>query len=414
MYDGGSTPPIRAKLPVLRSRELLSVLLKLSRYERRLGQLDERDYTPSRLWDETGAVDDGTIARGTAFVDSLTSFIISGPHVHVANPFAKTPNGVCTDPNHYAVIDISDLPASYIPRTNYVPACPNDVYRARATTVRWDSGMRVLDCYRFMNRAMLNQSAERTLIGCIIPPGSGHLHTAFSVAFRQPSLLLDYASIAVSLIADFHIRTTGAAFANRALIERLPVLAPHSGNRAVLHARTLLLNCLTGHYADLWREGWDAAFRADRWAKDDQRLRDQRFSILTPEWSWDTPLRTDYERRQALVEIDVLVAMELGLTVEELCTIYRIQFPVLRQYERNTYYDRNGRIVYLDGDQSYGLSTPDWKKKRNQATIERTIEDDTLPGGRRDRTIVYEAPFDQCDREEDYRTVWAEFAWRQA
>jgi hypothetical protein len=22
---------------------------------------------------------------------------------------------------------------------------------------------------------------------------------------------------------------------------------------------------------------------------------------LTPEWTWDTPLRTDYERRQALV-----------------------------------------------------------------------------------------------------------------
>ncbi len=61
--------------------------------------------------------------------------------------------------------------------------------------------------------------------------------------------------------------------------------------------------------------------------------------------------------------------MELGLTVDELCTIYRIQFPVLRHNERNTYYDVNGRVVFLDGDQLYGLSTPDWKKKRHQATI---------------------------------------------
>ena len=35
--------------------------------------------------------------------------------------------------------------------------------------------------------------------------------------------------------------------------------------------------------------------------------------------------------------------------------------------------------------------------------------DDTLPTGKRTRTIVYDAPFDTCDREEDYGTVWAEF-----
>jgi len=45
-------------------------------------------------------------------------------------------------------------------------------------------------------------------------------------------------------------------------------------------------------------------------------------------------------------------------------------------------------------------------------TAERTITDDTLSGGPRVRTIVYEAPFDKCDREEDYETAWAEFERR--
>jgi hypothetical protein len=30
--------------------------------------------------------------------------------------------------------------------------------------------------------------------------------------------------------------------------------------------------------------------------------------------------------------------------------------------------------------------------------VERTVEDDTQPGGLVERTIVYEAPFDKCDR----------------
>jgi hypothetical protein len=238
---------------------------------------------------------------------------------------------------------------------------------------------------------------------------AAHVSTLMSLACEQ---VPDVVRICTSLLAlpiDFFVKTSGIGHARNNLLNRLP-LVPAS---PITSARTLLLNCLTRHYAELWRECFDSDFKNGRWAKEDLRLDNGRFSSLTEDWSWHTPLRTDYERRQALIEIDVLVAMELGLTCEELCTIYRIQFPVLRQYERNTWYDRNGRIVYLDGDQAYGLSTPEWKKSRQKDRIERTIDDDTLPTGERTRTIVYEAPFDQCDREEDYRTVWAEFERRR-
>ena len=79
--------------------------------------------------------------------------------------------------------------------------------------------------------------------------------------------------------------------------------------------------------------------------------------------------------------------MELGLTLDELRTIYRIQFPVLRQNEQDTWYDRNGRIVFTcsKGLPGVGFSRSEWEKIREMTsgTVSREIEDDTLPGGPR-------------------------------
>ena len=131
---------------------------------------------------------------------------------------------------------------------------------------------------------------------------------------------------------------------------------------------------------------------------------------LTPEWNRNSTLRTHYARRQALVEIDVLVANALGLTHEELVTICRVQFPVLNQYESDTWYDQKGRIIFTSskGLPRVGFTRAEWNeiKDMKEGIITRTITDDTLPGGPRQRTITYHAPFDRCDREEDFLIAW--------
>ena len=146
-------------------------------------------------------------------------------------------------------------------------------------------------------------------------------------------------------------------------------------------------------------------------------------------------LRTDLARRQAMVEIDVLSAKVLDLTLDELLTIYRVQFPVMRQYEAETWYDAHGQIVFtaskglpgvglprkpVRGDTSYSIDAPTrqatnvslgWEdiQTLEAGTVRRNITDNTQPGGPVQRVIEYVAPFTKCDREQDYRTAWNAF-----
>src|SRR5207253_2479893 len=85
----------------------------------------------------------------------------------------------------------------------------------------------------------------------------------------------------------------------------------------------------------------------DSWTNvDSVSLLGNPFGALTADWSRHCGLRMDLARRQALLELDVLVALFYEISLKELLDIYRIQFPVMRQYERETYFDQKGRIVF--------------------------------------------------------------------
>ncbi|MFN9660492.1 MAG: Eco57I restriction-modification methylase domain-containing protein, partial [Cyanobacteriota bacterium] len=419
LYDESGTPALQARLPALHSQQLQSVLEKFAAAPRRLGDLQGEYYT-TVMWDETNAVKkDGTIRRDTDHPLDPNELVLSGPHFYVGSPLYKSPRSVCTEKGHYDCLDLITLPDNYLPRTNYRPAVSELEYRSRTPNVTWLDKKPVTEFYRLVSRKMLPPANERTLISSIQPPQTGHIDGCFSLTFSSCSNLTCFAGLLASLPFDFFIKTTGKTNFRNELASLFPVL--NAG--AAQLSRTLALNCLTTHYADLWSECWDDAFRSQRWAKQDPRLPNSFFTNLTPTWQRECALRTDFARRQALVEIDVLVAQALKLTLDELITIYRVQFPVMQQYERDTWYDRNGRIVFTASKGLTGVGFPrkgsgrgankttGWEDiaDMTSGTVSRTIVDDTLPGGPVERTITYEAPFDRCDRVGDYRVAWEFF-----
>jgi hypothetical protein len=212
-----------------------------------------------------------------------------------------------------------------------------------------------------------------------------------------------------SLLYDFIIKFINKQHFTLQQINILPSINNHYYIYAIC-SRILKLNCLTVFYNDLLQLSDKKYFKDQNWSKNDLRLNQKRLTLRPDSWTHDFPLRADYERRQALVEIDVLTSMALNLTLKDLIPIYRIQFPVLIDNENNTWYDRNGRIVFTNNKSltGVGFSSSEWKeiKDASSGVFTRTIIDDTLPGGPTERTIEYLAPFDRCDREKDYETAW--------
>ena len=446
LYDEPSTPAIRARLPALHAGAFSSVLAKLASYPSRVGNLGE-DYFSSVMFDETYAQRDGIISRrpnnDAGFAKTPNDWVISGPHFFLANPFHQTPMKVCNTHRAYDKIELETLPNDYLPRTNYLPMADKAEYLRQTPMVSWveageKSGRPVTDYFRLVFSNYVSISGERTTRPIIAPPGAAHVNAVSSIVFSSSVRVVDIGSCMSSTLIDFFVKSAGMAHLWMNQLVRIPILIDiHE-----LRSRFLALNCLTTHYAPLWEEVFDLAYTDQRWSQpDNPRLPQDFWQDLTRDWTRHCALRSDYARRMALVEIDVLVAYKLGLTLDELLLIYRVQFPVLQGYERDTWYDIHGRIIFTisKGLAGVGLprkggrttpktriTTPDGKTKDGNhgwedlykdgnflvldgTTVDMTIIDDTLPGGPRQVTRTFKAPFAKANREEDYRVAWKFF-----
>ena len=374
LIEDGSVPTINTRMVYTVNTEATSVLAKLTNASR----FAELKPAFSRGWDESIDKQKGYFDTGWRHPASWEDVILQGTHLGVATPMVKQPNPTMRSGKDWSALDLEAVPRNFIPATGYQPDRGNQLsYDSDYSAWNYDGkSVSSRGFFRVGWRTMAAVTGFRTLYPALIPPGAAHIngiHTGAVVGDNYATALAG--TVLSALLIDFQVRTTGVANLYGSIVERLafPNTVEHS-NTAVGHY--LRLNCLTEAYAPLWEE------------------------LMGEAWDVDKPLRRDEERRAAQVEIDAIVALSLGVSADELCMIYRTQFPVMRRYDQEDRFDANGRkvpkeIVKADATLREGeeLSVADRTWVHPQSGVE----------------YVFEYPFRQLDREADMREAYARF-----
>lgn len=387
------------RLISIHSSELLNVLEIFSNDSKKLN--DGFLNNLSSGWHETNDVNNNFILRRVSYPnDNLKDFVLSGPHFNGNDIFYKNPHEFNNDKSHYDVINKTITPYDFWPRSIY-------------KTLNFDIAKSIFGKdydkkFRLIITSQLSQPRERTLQAVIIPPNITHLGTVISLTFISEMDLIIFCGFLNSLVYDFYIKTLakGSIYSND--VKSLPFPVNRNYSKYII-SRVLILNCLSNQYHDLWERNWDDSFLNENWSKIDERL--TKFNLLKRHISFNPDFRNFYLRRQLEVEIDVLTAMTLGLSLDHLLLIYDVQFPVLQQNEDDTWYDTKGNIVFTcsKGLVGVGLDRKEWEQVRNLPageTYEHTITKSELYQGKK---ITYYAPFDKCVRVEDYKLAWEHF-----
>jgi hypothetical protein len=262
------------------------------------------------------------------------------------------------------------------------------------------------DFYRLAWREMIPDNGERSLFAALLPPGVTHIHAVRSASLKSKGETVLQSGFWCSLPLDYYLRATGRGHLDVGDARTMPWANPRHPLADPLLLRALRLNCITRSYAPLWvslyNESW---LGREKWARGWRGL--SSLDAIQREWCRETPLRTEYARRAALVEIDALVAVWLGIDADGLVAAYRSRYGVMADYEAGMWFDADGQRI-AGRFEAYGNRQAATGRKKTFEALQGYLAAPMVaphPEG-------YVPPFCKADREQEMREAHAVFQRR--
>jgi hypothetical protein len=303
LIDEPGTPAGEARMLYPVNRASAEVLDKIAAAPR----LGDIDFEWTRGWEEDRDRKLGYFKSASGVPDRWEEVILQGPHLTVATPLNQQPNPSMRSNKDYSAIDLDTIGEDFIPRTNYQVAKPYDDYIGAYT--KWN-GDPSSNYFRLAWREMCDSATVRTLHAALIPVGPTHVGGLLSLSVEDPADLAVMAAFAGSITADYLIKVMGVGHVKTSALGKVPHVRNHMLEPELL-LRTLRLNCLVRPYAPFWDVLYNNRWQDGSWVPHIGVDYVDRTPLgkVGPKWEWTTPLRRAADRRQALVEIDAIVAI---------------------------------------------------------------------------------------------------------
>lgn len=317
----------------LHSQPLLSAIESISSINVTLKDDLGESFVYSPMLHEVNAQDDKLIIKEPGLSMNNSQVIISGPNIFTLNPYSQQTKDIFTSKFSYDEVELSHLSNSFYPKTLYKWSIGNNEIDSHFPKL---NGKTYRSFFRIATRDMVSPTNVRCSFACIIPPGWSHVNTINSIAIESLYKLCYYCGIASSYIVDGMMRLKNKSHFYPTDFQNLPKGINEKFERSIIR-RVVALNALTQEYDSLWR---DVGVESE----DDCLISGTTLTGFGSGFSNDNLLKENDLRIQAEIEINALVALNLGLSLEELLQLFKILFSVQLKYDRKNNLDRASRL----------------------------------------------------------------------